>query len=377
MTQAAPAAAGNHKKRAVGLASEAAQNKKAHIDCAGSSTAASASCSVDLPPTWDAGSWQAQFVRATRPGQVDSQALYKLRRTVFDSTVEILGRGEYRAADGSLVSLNTFQAMQEGTVMYSETASLAVPPSFRHRYSTRVTVQSGDCLEAARDLMTDQDRKTHPSGVAVLNMACESVPGGGVWKGAGAQEENLCRRSALLASLYQFADFAEKYPAILPASALAPGAARYPIGRESGGVYTPATQVFRSSELEGYQLLANPYEVSFLTVPAIPRKYQRSDDARAATKLKMRAILRMAANHGHVHIVLSAFGCGAFKNPPAEVAEHFAAVFDEPEFKGVFRHIVFAIIDDHNANKEHNVEGNLLPFQRQFAGQEAAWSQRS
>jgi hypothetical protein len=32
-----------------------------------------------------------------------------------------------------------------------------------------------------------------------------------------------------------------------------------------------------------------------------------------------------------------------------------------------YRHISFAIIDDHNSNKEHNPEGNFLPFQNIFA----------
>jgi len=32
-----------------------------------------------------------------------------------------------------------------------------------------------------------------------------------------------------------------------------------------------------------------------------------------------------------------------------------------------YRHISFAIFDDHNSNKKHNPEGNLLPFQDRFA----------
>ena len=64
--------------------------------------------------------------------------------------------------------------------------------------------------------------------------------------------------------------------------------------------------------------------------------------------------------------VLSAFGCGAFQNPPHHVARLFKEVFFEDEFRNRFRLVVFAIMDDHNSWREHNPEGNLLPFLREF-----------
>lgn len=85
-----------------------------------------------------------------------------------------------------------------------------------------------------------------------------------------------------------------------------------------------------------------------------------------ATKRKMRAILRACFHGGNDAIVLGAFGCGAFRNPPAHIARLFREVFEEPEFRGVFRRLTFAILDDHNAHHSHNPEGNLLPFQRVF-----------
>src|SRR5689334_5359894 len=74
---------------------------------------------------------------------------------------------------------------------------------------------------------------------------------------------------------------------------------------------------------------------------------------------------------GHDAIVLSAFGCGAFCNPPATIAQLFWEVISSGYGGGVekpktYRQIVFAIFDDHNANRRHNDEGNLLPFQRRF-----------
>ncbi len=85
-------------------------------------------------------------------------------------------------------------------------------------------------------------------------------------------------------------------------------------------------------------------------------------------KEKIRTILRIAGKYNHDSLVLSAFGCGAFANPPNHVAELFKEVFSEDEFFGFFRNIVFAIFEDHNSEKEHNPMGNVLPFLEVFGG---------
>ena len=88
--------------------------------------------------------------------------------------------------------------------------------------------------------------------------------------------------------------------------------------------------------------------------------------ARLLTAAKMRMMLRMGHHYGHDAIVLSAFGCGAFGNPPADIARLFHEVLAELEFArdgvGCFKHVSFAIIDDQNAGREHNPLGNYRPF---------------
>lgn len=81
---------------------------------------------------------------------------------------------------------------------------------------------------------------------------------------------------------------------------------------------------------------------------------------------KMRTIFRIGYAHGHDSLVLSAMGCGAFANPPAHIAKLFHQVIEEPEFKGRFRLVDFAILDGYRTGLRHNPEGNLLPFQREF-----------
>jgi uncharacterized protein (TIGR02452 family) len=80
----------------------------------------------------------------------------------------------------------------------------------------------------------------------------------------------------------------------------------------------------------------------------------------------MRTILRIGLQHNHDSLVLGALGCGAFRNPPRDIAELFRIVINEPEFKNKFKLIVFAIIDDHNSRKSHNRDGNILPFKEVF-----------
>jgi uncharacterized protein (TIGR02452 family) len=223
---------------------------------------------------------------------------------------------------------------------------------------------NSDCLDVARRLI-------EPDFIpAVLNMANRRNPGGGVHTGAGAQEESLFRRSSLLWSLYQFAPYAHEYGvATHPTQA-------YPIPRESGGIYTPPAAVFRSSEATGYSFLGDPFQAAFVTVPAIndPETFERdgqlwlTEAMALATLVKIRAILRIAAHHGHADLVLGAFGCGAFRNPPHHVARLFRDALGEAEFRGVFRRVVFAILDDRNAFNRHNPKGNLAPFARELRG---------
>ena len=56
--------------------------------------------------------------------------------------------------------------------------------------------------------------------------------------------------------------------------------------------------------------------------------------------------------------MLSALGCGAFNNPPGHIAEIFRDILRGEEFAGQFRHVWFAILDDHNSPSG----GNLQPF---------------
>ena len=48
------------------------------------------------------------------------------------------------------------------------------------------------------------------------------------------------------------------------------------------------------------------------------------------TRNKIRTVFRLGLTYGNDALVLGAFGCGAFKNPPAEIANVFHEVMEEP-----------------------------------------------
>ncbi|KAL8383206.1 hypothetical protein RB595_006794 [Gaeumannomyces hyphopodioides] len=84
------------------------------------------------------------------------------------------------------------------------------------------------------------------------------------------------------------------------------------------------------------------------------------------TKEKMRLALRMAASHGKRSLVLGAFGCGVYANPPEDVAQCWLEVLQDDEFRlqgNWWRDVCFAVYDPKG-------EGNYDVFRRVLHGQQ-------
>jgi len=231
------------------------------------------------------------------------------------------------------------------------------PPPGARKYATEVCVIEQDCIEAALHLRLD--RGLNP---LVLNMASAKRPGGGWREGAGAQEENLFRRT-------NYVQVLEDPDELVPISE------RnwfYPIP-EFSGIYNPEVMVFRESEAAGYGFMPCPIPLSFVAVAAytgpklVSHKIGNTIEIRLAPKFaentlrKIKTLFQIALQNGHDSIVLSAMGCGAYRNPPAHIAHLFHEVITKT-FTDCFKNITIAIIEDHNSRKEHNPEGNFKPF---------------
>nr|OQO13827.1 hypothetical protein B0A51_18447 [Rachicladosporium sp. CCFEE 5018] len=199
----------------------------------------------------------------------------------------------------------------------------------------------------------------HPN-VAILNMASTVKRGGGFLDGANSQEEFLCARTTLWASLWE-----ELYP--LP---------------ETGGIWSPDMMVFRDSTPEANDLekrdryFIDVISAGMIRFPARGRTDEREancscgvsycDRDKDIVTRKMKAVLRLAESKGVEKLVLGAWGCGAYNNPVHQVANIWRKVIagsprqrrpNTERYSGI-KEIVFAIPD----------RSMLHEFEKAFAG---------
>lgn len=282
------------------------------------------------------------------------------RIETFNSTLSLLLQGWYIAPSGQKVKFPSVEDVMSSSEMYREPFRVMLDPVAP--VTTEVRVENKDCVLAAKQLI---DEGYNP---AMLNLADLYTPGGLVEYGSGAQEENLCRRSNLILSLYQFsATRIRQYPDL----GLVRNSEQYPMDERNGGVYSSIVTFFRGPESSGSLLEDNPYNIPVISVAALNGPRIGADglmlpEETEITLEKIRTIFRIGMANFHDSLVLSAMGCGAFANPPAHIAKLFHQVIEEDEFKNVFRFIDFAILDGYRTGLRHNPEGNLKPFQREF-----------
>ncbi|KAJ6460981.1 hypothetical protein C8R45DRAFT_1028847 [Mycena sanguinolenta] len=217
-----------------------------------------------------------------------------------------------------------------------------------------IEVINSDSFAAARKLLAiDPEAAGH---TAVLNLASDILPAG-PWLEVmtTTQEEALCYSSTLYITLK------ESY---YPWPNLGEGCV--------AGVYSPGVVIFRD-ELD-HDCVELPLDqrrvVSVLTVAA-PAWPDLTPDGQAflqpvtLTYLqeKIRLVYRMAAHNGQENLVLGAMGCGAYACPPRLVATQMRDILLEPEFRGWFKKVVFAIY-----SRPSNGPGNFEIFEDVFKG---------
>lgn len=277
---------------------------------------------------------------------------------IFRETTSIIKAGYYTAPSGKRVDLD-MQAMIDGSRCYHK--DLGTVDSPKAKYGTWVRVEKDDCFKVAERLVKEG---YHP---ALLNFASARHPGGGVEGGARAQEETICRRSTLTRSIFSFdARYAARYGYELHEGN------NYPLSRslDFSAIYSPQVTVFREAGPD-YTLMEKPFQIGVITNAALnmngrfpirltPDRHI-PEEGKAINRNKIRTILRIGLIKGHDSLVLGAFGCGAFKTPPREMAQLFKEVMAEEEFKDRYRVISFAILSDHN-DRSGNLEAFLEVF---------------
>jgi uncharacterized protein (TIGR02452 family) len=254
-------------------------------------------------------------------------------RALAQQTLAVIDAGEYVAPSGRTVRIDdAIRKAVAGTRIYGPDPlwPTGVPAAVPGR-TTRFEVTGESSLAAARRLL----RADRPAGV--LNFASARHPGGGFLNGARAQEESLCRASALYACLLRARAYYEYHR-------------RHRDALYSDRViFSPLVPVFRDDR--GI-LLEEPYEVSFLTAAApnagvIAREMPEAlAQIPMALQARSAQVLAVAAHEGVQQLVLGAWGCGVFQNSPPDVARAFYTHLGRGgAFADRFASVVFAILD--------------------------------
>ena len=174
--------------------------------------------------------------------------------------------------------------------------------------------------------------------VAVLNFANPIRPGGGVQNGAIAQEECLCRSSNLYCCLREEKVFEDYYlyhrkmDHYLSTDRL---------------IYSKDITVFKNdNRIPALMPARNWFQVDVITCAAPYLIGNVNIDQNSLKRVflkRIQNILDAAILNQVDTIILGAFGCGAFKNPPDLVAQAFYEVIYDWDYKKYFKRIVFAI----------------------------------
>lgn len=254
-------------------------------------------------------------------------------RAIARENSEVLAAGGYRARSGRQVSLAAALAeARAGTRIYGPNPVIPGELSLGGGGPTAFEVTGESSTVAARRLATEGSRA---ASVAVLNFASARNPGGGYVRGAKAQEEALCRASALYETLLE----APEYYAVHRAERSTFYTDRV--------IHSPGVPVFRDDR---GALLEVPFLAGFLTSPApnagtIRRQEpERAAEIPGALLRRGERVLEVAALHGYRRLVLGAWGCGVFRNDPGQVAEAFRALLTG-RFADTFERVVFGILD--------------------------------
>lgn len=227
------------------------------------------------------------------------------------------------------------KSIAESKVVYSEDQI-----TFTHtgtKPMTKVFVTHARTIEAAQKYKNEH--------VAVLNFANNHSVGGAPWS-AGSQEECLCRVSTLYPCLFaQRNSFYQKH-----IDAFENGKLDY-MGNDDL-MYIPGVTVFKTDSDIPNMLKQNDWfevDVIVCAAPQIGDNVYKQSKYYELMRKRIKRIYDIAEQNHVTHLVLGAFGCGAFRNNPHVVATIMADLLSDYSFEIV----EFAIKSDENEYNEN------------------------
>ena len=277
----------------------------------------------------------------------------KHRIEILDGTLSALRQGFYEK-NGKQINLSiSAEQMEECRVILPEEASIYAKSecdTLCFGVGTRATFDciNTDSVSAALELSGESEYKikdNEKKEPLILNFADSFMPGGLVRSGAKAQEEDLCRQSSLLLSLESKA--ASEFYSHNRKN-------KSPLGTDAF-ILTPHVEIIRDRQ---GNFLDKPCIAAVLTCAAPDiRKGMHGIDKWAYRHLLRRRIegmLKFASHEGYTKIVLGAWGCGVFGNPPEFISDVFYETFRNDNSKKIFYSVVFAVLDSSAEKKTFN-----------------------
>lgn len=238
------------------------------------------------------------------------------------SAIEIVNNGFYFSVSGKKVEIGSF-------VESACSARRSIPPDTQlvdnqpvSLFDTQVQVANETTLGSSLRLVRTGLRPL------ALNFASGVQPGGWFLDGSRAQEEVLCRSSALYQTLVNDQMYEEHRKRQRPDST-------------DWAIYSPDVPIFRN---DGGDNLEDSWLLSFITCAAPYAPIIGQPKSRNLLKKRIHRVLSIATSLGYSSLVLGAWGCGAFSNDPHRTAIDFREAI-EGEFRGAFSDIAFAITD--------------------------------
>lgn len=260
----------------------------------------------------------------------------------------------------------------EGTLIFDGKSSYNVKRTWNKEQNNErqgISIQKATTIDAALELEKKLRGSNFPYRIGILNFASATTVGGGVAKGSNAQEESICRVSTL-------------YP-VLNSDKVHEG--YYLKNRICGNriyenicVYSPDIIIFRKDGMKDNETLPEVEwtKVDVLTCPApnlrkdIFNQFNQDDsknvldisedELKKVLSERIKLILYTAAKQKITHLILGAFGCGAFKNPPEIVSNVFYDELVRYWMNFMFMEVVFAIPYTQHSKTNYDVFENTF-----------------
>ena len=259
---------------------------------------------------------------------------------ILNETLDICNKGFYSQADiRKPLKLTRNEMCEIRVYLTDDIENLKSDTGRDGKKIPETSCENADSYTVARKLA---DSGLSDRNILVLNLANAVHPGGGVRRGARAQEEDLCRKSSLLISLES--ETAERYYDY--------NMSIHTLMGSDAVMITPNVEIIRD---ENYHLLDNTSVVSVMTcaAPNVREGFDGMTESEYKTMLYNRAVamLSVAAFEKYDVIVMGAFGCGAFANDARVVADIFYKAIKAFSYKGegadkLFKKIDFAVLDN-------------------------------